>query len=378
MKQRTRRPIDSVQGDERRQLVAAFAALFDSDDPASNYSFWASIHTACCEHASALFLPWHRAYIFAFEDALRKAIGSDDIALPYWDWCRTPALPSLVDELDAVIKPPNKRPERYTEEQRAACGAPALPTQAQVDDVLSVDNIIDLGGPLCAPDSKGTLECIHGVPHLWVGPWMATLRYAAFDPVFWFHHANVDRLWALWQRSHPGQDPGCRGLSLNGIPGDWRVRDVVTIGSPRLGYEYVTDLTILWNEHREVDSLRPIEIRVPATGRLELRLNGLHAMPTGPGPTALTVFVGAKRLSCSLFGVVDGCPPADPPIPVNIPGCGRRDHAHDMSLRFDLTPWISDRHGATVTVRIQPEGGPTRGARASLMVTSIAVATLPN
>lgn len=26
---------------------------------------------------------------------------------------------------------------------------------------------------------------------------------AAFDPIFWFHHANIDRLIALWQAVYP-------------------------------------------------------------------------------------------------------------------------------------------------------------------------------
>lgn len=25
------------------------------------------------------------------------------------------------------------------------------------------------------------------------------------DPVFFLHHANVDRLWATWQAAHPGK-----------------------------------------------------------------------------------------------------------------------------------------------------------------------------
>lgn len=29
---------------------------------------------------------------------------------------------------------------------------------------------------------------------------MSIQEYAAFDPIFWVHHANVDRLWASWQR----------------------------------------------------------------------------------------------------------------------------------------------------------------------------------
>jgi len=40
---------------------------------------------------------------------------------------------------------------------------------------------------------------IHNFLHVWVGNDMSDLSYASFDPVFWFHHANVDRLWAKWQ-----------------------------------------------------------------------------------------------------------------------------------------------------------------------------------
>ena len=24
------------------------------------------------------------------------------------------------------------------------------------------------------------------------------------DPLFWLHHATIDRLWAKWQKQHPG------------------------------------------------------------------------------------------------------------------------------------------------------------------------------
>jgi tyrosinase len=34
---------------------------------------------------------------------------------------------------------------------------------------------------------------------------MTYLDYSAFDPVFWLHHTNMDRIFALWQVLHPNK-----------------------------------------------------------------------------------------------------------------------------------------------------------------------------
>lgn len=48
------------------------------------------------------------------------------------------------------------------------------------------------------------LENIHNNIHVTVGGDMARVDYSAFDPIFWLHHCNVDRLTAMYQASHPG------------------------------------------------------------------------------------------------------------------------------------------------------------------------------
>ena len=40
---------------------------------------------------------------------------------------------------------------------------------------------------------------INGIP----AGHMSVLSTAAFDPIFWLHHCNVDRLFALWQTIYP-------------------------------------------------------------------------------------------------------------------------------------------------------------------------------
>ena len=48
------------------------------------------------------------------------------------------------------------------------------------------------------------IENIHNNIHVTVGGDMAFVDYSAFDPIFWLHHCNVDRLTAMYQASHPG------------------------------------------------------------------------------------------------------------------------------------------------------------------------------
>ena len=46
-------------------------------------------------------------------------------------------------------------------------------------------------------------EIAHNAIHLWVGGdvthSMGHLHFASYDPVFFLHHANVDRIFAIWQ-----------------------------------------------------------------------------------------------------------------------------------------------------------------------------------
>lgn len=53
-----------------------------------------------------------------------------------------------------------------------------------------------------------SLEGLHDSIHRAVGGLGGHMRFntmAGFDPIFFFHHSNVDRIFALWQRMHPDQ-----------------------------------------------------------------------------------------------------------------------------------------------------------------------------
>jgi len=50
-----------------------------------------------------------------------------------------------------------------------------------------------------------TLEAIHNDVHNWVGGLIGNIVVSPTDPVFWPHHAQIDRLWSIWQAANPGK-----------------------------------------------------------------------------------------------------------------------------------------------------------------------------
>jgi tyrosinase len=56
----------------------------------------------------------------------------------------------------------------------------------------------------------------HGDVHVQVGGNMGFFDTAALDPIFWLHHANIDRLWDVWLRQ-PGRANSTEGAWLTGV-----------------------------------------------------------------------------------------------------------------------------------------------------------------
>ena len=71
---------------------------------------------------------------------------------------------------------------------------------------------------------------------------MGSVPTAAYDPIFYLHHANVDRLWADWQAAHPGPLPASEAsFQLQPFPRPYSVAwqtgsDVESTDA--LGYRY--------------------------------------------------------------------------------------------------------------------------------------------
>ncbi|WEH43264.1 tyrosinase family protein [Streptomyces sp. NBC_01218] len=187
-------------------------------------------------HMTPSFFPWHRQYLLEFEGALRAIDPA--VSVPYWDWTRDrspqgpPWTPDFLGgngrESDRqVVTGPfayqegnwhlgngvTDRPYLTRDFGRPADPV-ALPTAKDVRAALS-DPLYDAEpwNSLSRTGFRNRVEgwSIRGVRaignhnqvHRWVGGAMAGAG-SPEDPVFWLHHAFLDRLWDRWQKAHPG------------------------------------------------------------------------------------------------------------------------------------------------------------------------------
>ncbi len=84
---RQRPNLDCMDESEVGQLRDAFRQIYDINKFAADrrsYNNQALIHQNHCQHGWERFLPWHRAYLYEFEQNLQDFCP--DLALPYWDF----------------------------------------------------------------------------------------------------------------------------------------------------------------------------------------------------------------------------------------------------------------------------------------------------
>ena len=161
---------------------------------ANNLPAWKS-----CQHGTQFFLSWHRMYLYYFERILRKKSGNPNLTLPYWNYQTNPVLhPSYRSNV-----PGNTL---FHTRNASINGGGSLPAGIMVSINNSLNNI-----PFFTFNT--TLEGPHGSVHGAIGGDMGAVPTAAKDPVFWLHHANIDRLWEQWLRK-------CQGRA-NPVAGPW-------------------------------------------------------------------------------------------------------------------------------------------------------------
>ena len=216
---RVRKSIYTLTSTELAELRLAFQKLraLPSTDPRT-WMAQAKVHCWYCAgdnssvadvHGTWAFMPWHRDYLYVLEKILGKLVNNPNFAIPYWDW-NTPDTPQCTGHLR--VPPPylgstnNSLFDCYRVVTPASTMSNSSVGAARVTQILNGANTFPLffGSPTV---SAALWPGPHGYVHLFVGNSvnpssakqdMGVLETAARDPLFWAHHANIDRLWDVW------------------------------------------------------------------------------------------------------------------------------------------------------------------------------------
>ncbi|WP_298545616.1 tyrosinase family protein [uncultured Aquimarina sp.] len=208
------------------------------------------LHTAFCAtsiyanqiHYNWYVWPWHRLYLWSLEQKLQKAVGEPKLALHYWDWTKE-----------------NKIPEHFfgennplSNDYRQVGPEDTIPLDfMNVGAALRAKNYKTFGGhPAIKRKGEPQLDGIaeqtfHNNIHNWIGGQMASFSESGFDPIFYGHHGNCDRIWNAWQaydteNQLPNEeewlDKKLYVTDGNGKPVEFKIREV--LNTENLGYTF--------------------------------------------------------------------------------------------------------------------------------------------
>ncbi len=262
--------LSSTEIDSLRRGIQAMQAKAATDP--TSWIFQANIHGTVdtpadtmwnqCQHGTFFFLSWHRMYLYYFERILRAAAEDPNLTIPYWNYSDDPQQRVLPV---AFREPADASNPFYVSErsQDINNGTPLPDSAIDYSQAFSYINFISrsrrrlgFGGqrtrrPSHSGSGFGALEMTpHNAVHAVIGGnggWMNDPNWAARDPIFWVHHANIDRLWNRWLEQGGGrQNPTDDSIWMdtlfqfydeNGTVVEMSGRDVVNVVQ-QLNYQY--------------------------------------------------------------------------------------------------------------------------------------------
>jgi tyrosinase len=208
---------------ERGRFLCAFNTLLSNGTFGGLVDIHAQPHSM---HGTQRFLPWHRVYLLQLEQALQSI--HPDVTLPYWDWTNSKeqTFPAWLASVTPTVITPTQTivvtrfPQSQSSLATLASNIPATMAQTSFASFTSM------------------LESVHNGVHVWVGGSMSSIPTAPADPIFWMHHANIDRLWWEWQQSAAGagKNPGLTGADA--VMDPWAYTEADTRDITALGYNY--------------------------------------------------------------------------------------------------------------------------------------------
>ncbi len=199
-------------------------------------------------HMHPNFLPWHREFLRRFDHELQLASGNPAMSVPYWDWSNPDSFNSVFSE-DFLGGDGDPNDDYRVKTGPFRAGEWEILLLDETDDEWDGDQDLDIkAGPLQRKFGDGAMptreeaidavltyrpydvapydpssditqsfrnylegwwpnkSALHNAVHVYIGGQMQT-GSSPNDPAFFIHHANVDRLWALYQATWGNQFP---------------------------------------------------------------------------------------------------------------------------------------------------------------------------
>jgi tyrosinase len=251
--------------------VAAMQAKTSSDP--TSWAYQAAIHGTTvasplpqfnqCRHGGWYFVSWHRAYLYYFERIVRAQVvangGAGTWALPFWNYDGGGNHNTLPLAFRDQTRPDGSANPLFVPGRALTGNAglrPAVTSPAFAMGRPTFTGASEFGGGQTSAlgqffTQTGRLEQTpHNDIHNMIGGIMLDPDTAALDPIFWLHHANIDRLWWLWQQSHANPaDRAWRTASFSFVDVGGAAANATSAGVEdtlqQLGYTYYVPVIAL-------------------------------------------------------------------------------------------------------------------------------------
>ena len=224
---------------EWKALIAAIDAMHGTGASAPAYRRFISLHVDAMNmshmdwsvHTMRMggplvrgknFLTWHRRFLKLFEARLQSV--DPTVTIPYWDSITDRSIPAALDDPNLLARWSVTRSWDPTQ-LGAAADLAAVKTYA--GSFTGFQTLLE--------------SAVHAGTHIAVGGDMAGMA-SPTDPLFWLHHAFIDKTWADWQAGPQGKNPPQPSQTLKpvnmetGVPFGVKISSLLSITT--LGYTY--------------------------------------------------------------------------------------------------------------------------------------------
>lgn len=199
-----------------------------------------------CQHGTIQFLTWHRMYLYYFEQVLQQAAGDPSLRLPFWDYETDGHIPAAYRSATYVSGGATLPNPLYIANRQSQLNAGTAALDPAVTSTAGA-----IPSTTYSPFNDALQDTPHGAVHCATGVagcptgYMGYVPSAGNDPIFYSHHANIDRLYECWlkvnQAARLPHNPAQLAAQFSFIDGNGnlvsrKVGDMLT--TAQLGYGY--------------------------------------------------------------------------------------------------------------------------------------------